>query len=129
MREGKGRTKGEDPLNILSALTPMRSDTDDLGPSSVVWRLSSLGDSLSYHHGHNFSTYDRDNDKWSKCSCARQHRGAWWYSSCSDSNLNGQYKQGGKIQPQVAGLEWKSWMGYEYSLKFTEMKLRPQYNS
>ena len=36
------------------------------------------GDSLSYHNGMEFSTRDRDNDKWSSTSCAERYHGAWW---------------------------------------------------
>lgn len=35
-----------------------------------------------------FSTKDRDNDVWKK-DCAVEHRAAWWYRACHDSNLNG----------------------------------------
>ena len=35
------------------------------------------GDSLAYHNGQRFSTYDRDNDS-SGSNCAQDWKGAWW---------------------------------------------------
>lgn len=40
------------------------------------------GDSLSYHAGHKFSTFDMDNDGWGDGNCAQAHSGAWWYNAC-----------------------------------------------
>lgn len=47
--------------------------------------LLCLGDSLTYHAGHKFSTYDMDNDVWVEGNCAQAHTGAWWYNSCDMS--------------------------------------------
>jgi len=40
------------------------------------------GDSLEYHRGAKFSTFDRDNYEWDKVNCAERSTGAWWYKSC-----------------------------------------------
>lgn len=48
--------------------------------SEVLFILT--GDSLSYHAGQKFSTYDVDNDEWKEGSCASEHEGAWWYKEC-----------------------------------------------
>ena len=82
------------------------------------------GDSLSYHNNTKFSTKDKDNDKWSS-NCAEEFKGAWWYKYCHRSNLNGRYLSG-PHQSEADGVNWYSWKGHYYSLKFTEMKLRPQ---
>ena len=83
------------------------------------------GDSLRYHNGWPFSTKDKDNDGWSKGNCAVEYSGAWWYKGCHSANLNGHYAYGGPIEIQGDGITWKEWRGHNYSLKQTEMKIRP----
>ena len=82
----------------------------------------SAGDSLSYHNGMKFSTKDRDNDK-VKANCAVAYKGAWWYKSCHASNLNGLYLIG-PHSSYANGVNWKTFRGYKYSLKTTEMQIR-----
>ena len=80
------------------------------------------GDSLTYHSGMNFSTYDQDNDAYN-ANCAVSFKGAWWYKSCHYANLNGKYLSG--VHTSYAdGVIWYHWKGYYYSLKVSEMKLR-----
>ena len=81
------------------------------------------GDSLRYHRGQKFSTRDQDNDVVS-AACAVRYKGAWWYGSCHNSNLNGLYLRGNHSS-YANGVNWKHWTGYYYSLRFTEMKIRP----
>jgi len=73
--------------------------------------------------GTKFSTNDNDNDAW-KNNCAIRFQGAWWYSACHNSNLNGLYFKG-EHETFGNGVNWNHWKGYHYSLKTTEMKLRP----
>lgn len=81
------------------------------------------GDSLLKHNGMRFTTKDRDSDH-SENNCAAFYRGAWWYRNCHTSNLNGQYLRGAHTS-YADGVEWSSWTGWQYSLKFSEMKIRP----
>lgn len=81
------------------------------------------GDSLLKHSGMRFTTKDRDSDH-SENNCAAFYRGAWWYRNCHTSNLNGQYLRGAHAS-YADGIEWSSWTGWQYSLKFSEMKVRP----
>ncbi|XP_061176993.1 ficolin-1-like [Saccostrea echinata] len=79
------------------------------------------GDSLTYpHNGSKFSTKDQDNDV-SSDNCATIIHGAWWYKSCYNSNLNGEYAQsaltGGKYPV------WYHWKQTE-ALKQTVMMIR-----
>ena len=46
--------------------------------------------SLKYHSGKKFSTYDRDNDS-NAGSCAVMSRAGWWFNSCAKVHLNGVY--------------------------------------
>jgi len=82
------------------------------------------GDSLVGHRGHPFSTWDQDNDSLTTGSCAREYKGAWWYAKCHASNLNGRYLRG-PHDSFADGVAWKAWTGYHYSLKISEMKIRP----
>ena len=79
------------------------------------------GDSLTFHNGSRFSTYDNDNDAWSD-SCAQTRTGAWWYNDCDRSNLNGEYFHYSKYSNDV--IHWYFWKNARISLKFTEMKTR-----
>ena len=72
-----------------------------------------------------FTTKDQDNDRDTAGSCAVFYKGAWWYNSCNTSNLNGLYL-GGPNLPIAYGIIWRSFRGAFYSLKRSEMKLRPQ---
>ncbi|XP_078686378.1 microfibril-associated glycoprotein 4-like [Branchiostoma floridae x Branchiostoma belcheri] len=81
------------------------------------------GDSLAYHHGRTFSTKDRDHDSYA-ASCAQIYKGAWWFSACHNSGLNGLY-HGGPHTSNADGVNWVHWKGWHYSLKHSEMKIRP----
>ncbi|XP_069330894.1 ficolin-1-like isoform X2 [Eulemur rufifrons] len=80
------------------------------------------GDSLTFHNNNFFSTKDKDNDL-SSSSCSVLYQGAWWYSECHESNLNGRYL-GGPHESYASGVNWKTGRGYNYSYKVSEMKVR-----
>ena len=75
------------------------------------------GDSFQKNNGAKFTTLDRDNDV-CVTNCAELHHGAWWYWSCSHSNLNGAW-HGAK---QKGPFWWALSRGDPVS--FTEMKIR-----
>ena len=95
-----------------------------IGDSASKYKLTvggysgNAGDSLSYHSGMKFSAKDQDNDLHGS-NCAVIYTGGWWYRSCHQSNLNGQYLRNSKSDKGIRWYRWKL-----DSLKFTEMKLR-----
>ena len=68
-----------------------------------------------------FTTKDKDNDVGTSGNCASWYKGGWWYNYCHNANPNGLYKGGGYAQ----GITWVSFRGQGYSLKHTEIKIRP----
>ena len=99
-----------------------------VGNSGTNYRLNiagytgTAGNSLTWHNGLQFSTKDRDNDQYSgNCASSSSWRGAWWYNSCANSNLNGMYRSGVSGTP---GVTWYHFLNNWVSLKFAQMKLR-----
>ncbi|XP_067939474.1 uncharacterized protein [Watersipora subatra] len=74
--------------------------------------------SFSHHNGMAFSTKDKDNDVYPS-NCAVNFHGAWWYSGCYRSNLNGKYGESDK-----PGIRW-----YEFSDELTETVMRVTKNA
>lgn len=102
-----------------------------IGPEHEGFRISTLGtfygtagDSLSYHAGQKFSTFDTDNDEWKEGSCAVEHGGAWWYKECDKSNLNGKYPIS-TDDNQAQSVYWVSFKGTNYPLTKAKMMIRP----
>ena len=97
---------------------------------SVKYKLTvgsytgTAGDSLSYHSASSFTTMDKDNDSNRGENCAIKSVGAWWYNSCHDSNLNGQYMSAGKQGSK--GMVWFYWKNNLQALKASQMMLRPK---
>ncbi|XP_078377828.1 fibroleukin-like [Oculina patagonica] len=137
---------GNDKIHRLTASRPssLRVELEDwnggkayakygkfnIGDEQAQYRLEvgsysgTAGDSITFSRNLNnmaFTTKDRDNDRFSISNCAVKWTGAWWYRSCTNSNLNGQYL-GDKNDYQ--GAFWENFRR-SLSLKFTEMKLRP----
>uniref|UniRef100_A0ABM5F5T1 Ficolin-2-like n=1 Tax=Pogona vitticeps TaxID=103695 RepID=A0ABM5F5T1_9SAUR len=83
----------------------------------------SAGDSLSGHNSMPFSTKDKQQDP-NNSKCAETYKGAWWYSNCHSSNLNGIYWLGAHSS-FADGVNWQTSKGYNYSYKRSEMKFRP----
>ncbi|XP_074251338.1 tenascin isoform X16 [Saimiri boliviensis] len=78
------------------------------------------GDSMAYHNGRSFSTFDKDTDS-AITNCALSYKGAFWYKNCHRVNLMGRYGDNNHSQ----GVNWFHWKGHEHSIQFAEMKLRP----
>nr|XP_023696504.1 tenascin-like [Paramormyrops kingsleyae] len=78
------------------------------------------GDSMTYHQGRPFSTYDFDNDI-AVTNCALSYKGAFWYKNCHRVNIMGRYGD----DSHSKGVNWFHWKGHEHSIEFAEMKIRP----
>ena len=89
---------------------------------SVSGYNGTAGDSLASQNGQNFSTWDHDNDA-ATGNCAQLFKDAWWYHACHHSNLNALYR-GEPQSPSANDANHFRWRGFNYSLKFSEMKLR-----
>ncbi|KAF7659582.1 hypothetical protein LDENG_00296460 [Lucifuga dentata] len=83
------------------------------------------------HNGMQFSTFDKDNDKYAG-NCALQDGSGWWMNRCHAAHLNGRYYQGGRYTAKDAGehgfdngIIWVTWHNRWYSLKETTMKIIP----
>lgn len=82
------------------------------------------------HNGMQFSTPDKDNDKFQQ-NCALEEKSGWWMNRCHAAHLNGKYYQGGKYTEKDSdngydnGIIWATWHSRWYSLKETTMKIIP----
>ncbi|KAK5613441.1 hypothetical protein CRENBAI_021630 [Crenichthys baileyi] len=83
------------------------------------------------HNGMQFSTHDKDNDKYAG-SCAQQDGSGWWMNKCHAAHLNGKYYPGGRYSEKDVGeygfdngIIWVTWHSRWYSLKETTMKIIP----
>ncbi|OPL33479.1 fibrinogen-related protein, partial [Mytilus galloprovincialis] len=145
-KEGFGTLQGNDKLHTLTSqanyelLIRLKTFENENGyaryrdfnvgdeASKFKLQLSTftgnVGDSLiKDHNDMKFSTKDQDNDVKNGGSCAVTYKGAWWYSGCHSSNLNGLYHAGNHTS-YADGVNWYAWKGYYYSLKETTMMLR-----
>uniref|UniRef100_A0A8C3WT06 Tenascin n=1 Tax=Catagonus wagneri TaxID=51154 RepID=A0A8C3WT06_9CETA len=101
-------------------------DRFSVGDARTRYRLKvegysgTAGDSMAYHNGRSFSTFDKDTDS-AITNCALSYKGAFWYKNCHRVNLMGRYGDNSHSQ----GVNWFHWKGHEYSIQFAEMKLRP----
>lgn len=80
-----------------------------------------LGDSMTYHNNQQFSTKDKDNDRYST-SCAVKNKGGWWFKSCRYVNLNGLYRK----ESGEDVIMWYHWTEKKEYLDWTEVKIRPK---
>jgi ficolin len=100
-------------------------------PLTVGGFSGNCGDSMAYHNGMPFTTYDNPHDYdyyyyyfgYYASNCAYMWKGGWWYNYCHESNLNGLYL-GGANTAFSEGINWLHCWGFNYSLKTSVMKIR-----
>ncbi|XP_070173461.1 microfibril-associated glycoprotein 4-like [Littorina saxatilis] len=111
-------TKGYATYNNFS----ISDSSDNYRLNYDSFTRGNAGDSLYYHRGRQFTTWDRDHDTWSGTNSAQYFHSAWWYSSNSHTSLNGEYMPNSTAQPGK-GIYWYHF-GIFDSHKFSEMKIR-----
>lgn len=82
------------------------------------------------HNGMQFSTYDKDNDRYDG-NCAEQDGSGWWMNRCHAAHLNGKYYIDGTYSEADSpsgydnGIMWSTWRSRWYSMKKVSMKIIP----
>ena len=122
MRIDMQRYTGETAYALYTGFK-VNSASDGYRLASSSWVGGTAGDSLTGHVGMRFTTKDVDQDTAEFGNCAQTFTGAWWYTACHSSNLNGRYLNG-PHQSYADGVEWYTWTQHYESLTKTEMKLR-----
>ena len=88
--------------------------------------IITTGDSLGFQSGMQFSTYDQDHDTNNDKSCAELYPSGWWFHACHHTDLNGLYLHNEPHPHALAkGVTWREWRGHAFSMKKSEMKMRP----
>ncbi|XP_050958971.1 microfibril-associated glycoprotein 4 [Labeo rohita] len=82
------------------------------------------GDSLSYHNGIKFSTFDKDQDGWSDNCAMKYSLGAFWYNNCDHTNPTGLYLWGKDDGSLYVGVNWYYFKNNRKTLKSITMKIR-----
>ncbi|KAH3753910.1 hypothetical protein DPMN_188561 [Dreissena polymorpha] len=85
--------------------------------------MDCYGHGYGLHNGRPFSTFDRDNDRYSGC-CACRYGGGWWFDDCFSAHLNGKYFKEKDSVPIFKGINWFKITGAYTSLKFVQMSMR-----
>ncbi|CAK8690155.1 unnamed protein product [Clavelina lepadiformis] len=100
-----------------------------IDPPLYLYRLrvagyqGNAGDSLEYHYGQPFSTWDNDNDSFYRnCATYYGKKQGWWFKDCTRSSLNGVWMR--QSTGTYHGIIWESWKGAAEPLKSTKMKFR-----
>ncbi|XP_026102986.1 microfibril-associated glycoprotein 4-like [Carassius auratus] len=102
-----------------------------VGPEAAGYKLQvsgfkngGAGDSLFYHNGQKFSTFDKDQDN-DRRNCAKQFLGAFWYDACHRANPNGVYLWGEDPTILAIGNVWYTWKGnWDVGMKSITMKIK-----
>ncbi|CAH1777537.1 unnamed protein product [Owenia fusiformis] len=82
------------------------ADESDKYRLNISGYSGTAGDSMAYHNGKQFSTYDQDNNG---NDCANTYKGAWWYRGCHRANLFGQYTNGENCPNYATCMTWRYW--------------------
>lgn len=84
------------------------------------------GDAFPHHNGMKFTTPDQDNDL-SNVNCAVQYSrvgAGWWFGNCDNVCFTFSYANNKKGLTGENLMQWVTWKGSEYSLKYADMMIR-----
>ncbi|XP_048045013.1 microfibril-associated glycoprotein 4-like isoform X1 [Megalobrama amblycephala] len=81
------------------------------------------GDSLTYHNGMKFSTFDKDQDLQGSENCALKWGGGFWFKDCYNTNPTGQYLWGKDASTLYIAANWYYWKKNYKSLKAITWKI------
>ena len=118
------------PCNIPAISIPYQQI--HVGDATSKYRLTITSDtpgdntpynSMNYHSGIRFSTYDNDNDITSSRHCAEEFRAGWWFKSCGRVYLNGVYSCDSVLEPHHIRMFYLNDNEYE-PIRTVTMKLR-----
>ncbi|TFK11505.1 6-phosphofructokinase, liver type [Platysternon megacephalum] len=119
-----------DMMSCKEELAYLLYDTFKIGNERELYQISlgnftgNVGDAFrgteefGDQNGHNFTTYDRDNDACNVCitgghaytNCARDiGYSGWWFSHCGMANLNGEWHTKETSQGWLLGVYWGTW--------------------
>jgi hypothetical protein len=107
---------------------------------------SDMYDAFSNIKGEKFTTYDNDQDTWSKGNCANDLHSGGWFSRCTYFNFNGRYYHNGidydHVQEGRDGIYWhrydvnkrpiiqgKRLSAYQWSMVSTKISILVEPNS
>ncbi|CAL4122617.1 unnamed protein product, partial [Meganyctiphanes norvegica] len=79
---------------------------------SIAYFSGTAGDSMTYHNGMGFTTYDQDHDWFSTNAAVTFHSGWWFNSDGYAANPNGIYNEGATVNVTSA-----HWYGFSDSLE------------
>ena len=83
------------------------------------YQTSGAGNAMAKHNNMAFSTNDQDNDLNTGASCSQTVKGGWWYNSCGQAKLSGEYGSTSFTRQ----IKWETWTGHEI-IDEVEMKIR-----
>ena len=118
------------PCNIPAVSIPYQQIQVGDAASEYLLNITSdtpgddtLYNSMNYHSGSKFSTYDNDNDVDSSRNCAEHFRAGWWFYSCHQLHLNGVYGGASGISDYNMRMTFLSDNRYE-PIRTVTMKIR-----
>lgn len=100
------------------------ADESDQFRLSVAEYSGNATDALAAHSDKPFSTWDANHDTAPACCpCAPAYSAGWWFYSCFEANLNGEFHTHPEENEYYRGIIWEGWRG-DYSLRAASMMVR-----